>query len=385
MNYSDLKDYEIVRTPKSIIRRFLKAETNLNSGEIRGTLKREGYTKKAAASRGLIYDIDRFNLPAEVKTLPKEEQSEITQQICFFWNQIRQEISRVLAENQPHCLTLKQAIFPTPLPSKAKDDTPKDQSTTPWSAINKSDDLCKINHLNQPPEFGLGIDIAKKLAHPNLVPETVVQISTGEIITIAPNLSKFPTLHQMTIVGPYRKIGFIIDAMQGNLYMHQNKKAHCDIKPGNIMIVEDVGQLCDLESIVHFEHDEIPNVVTPMFCEYFYYQHSERQYNPKSDVFSWGITILSSFCPLLRPDREIKVRKGPQSWNSNDSFNYLCELIDQQKTLHPRIATLIKSMIQIDPNKRPELAAVIVELTDIRQEFEIKTNFKGDGFRGIFG
>lgn len=372
----ELKDSVVISTPRDIIKLFLRGEMPITSREIRSLLRKNGL-HKIIADYPFIYDIDRFNLPDSIKELPAQEKAEILELIKYFWNKIRTEIKTCLTELQTNSITLRQTDFQAPIPPiKKRDSSPKGSYTTIWAGIEGSDQVCKINHQDSGKQLGFGINITGGIHHPNIVKEQVAQLANGEIVTIAPDLTGTPTLYEMKLAQPALKLKLIIDAMLGCLNLHEKHLAHCDIKPSNILVVEETGKLSDLESLVDIDQEEIPNVITEMFNEYYYYKEEPvKIYDQKSDIFSWGITILSVLSPAIRPDFEFKNAKLSSCiWDDQCSEEYLFDLVDRIIPTSSPLEKLVKSMIKSDRETRPDLQKIIKTLFEILDQLESEQN-----------
>lgn len=197
------------------------------------------------------------------------------------------------------------------------------------SNISKSDGICSC--------FITEMTILKKLKHPHIMEvldiicfKNEYYYSVMECMDF--NLSK-KNLSFQQIKDYTRQI------LLGLSYIHKNKIIHCDLKPDNIMIKDNIIKIGDF-GLSYFTGKKINPIQT------FYYRAPEifknEDYSYPIDIWSLGCIFYEFFT------KEILIKGN----NNDDQLEKMRSISFDNMNLPPLAIDLLKKMIKINPNER---------------------------------
>lgn len=214
--------------------------------------------------------------------------------------------------------------------------------------------------------------------HPHLVHEIIHRKPGGEYITIAERLpDDHKTLASLLNGKKEHEIAsYILQAMKGCEHILANGYVHGDVKPENIVVLPSTGtaKLFDLEGITKVQ-EKTSHLAQPDYNEDEYYgRDAHKKVDGKTDVFSFGITLLGDISTLI-PQQYIDQQIGKESRKDQNKKNevehVLHQFLDRYRPfMNGRLKKLIKVMTLAEREKRPSLSDAITELTQIIEEIK---------------
>ena len=187
-----------------------------------------------------------------------------------------------------------------------------------------------------------------------------------------------------------QKINLLLDLVYTLKFVHNLGIVHSDIRPENILIIENNQNL--IVRLIDFDNSFFstkPPLVNELFGDMIYYSPEIYQYiklegnyntqriTTKSDIFSLGI-IFSQYLTGILPE-PIYEGKSAADMVYNQKTIGLPENFDLPSALH----SLVKLMLDFNPEKRPDLSSIQNELTTIKNDItmnvqEVKISLSTD-------
>lgn len=176
------------------------------------------------------------------------------------------------------------------------------------------------------------------------------------------------------------KLRYAYECVCAVYVLHENRYLHLDIKPDNFVIVDNVCKITDFgfsrKSIdeklrVKLNHKTLGRpYVTPAYrAPELWQEGDEVIYTDKADIFSLGLTLLAIFTrTLIYPSsldisNEDKIQEFIFSKMKDEKTvrEYIIEYFQQNGIPHEYYSgiMLITSMLNFDPNKRPDISTVL--------------------------
>lgn len=215
-----------------------------------------------------------------------------------------------------------------------------DASKNAWSPVARRPELALKTVPFLSHDFSYDRFPDKFPKHPCLADEKVFTSANGMRLTVGPNLGGHLTLGECLSKGHEKRrlVKHLVDAMTACRELHRIGIIHHDIKPGNILSVNDVGILGDLESCFYLGEPNLHG--TPCYDPTHYYRRlnairNKRSggtgefTNPAFDVFGFGVSLVELFTKdisgfhkgWLRAER--KSRDSP--FRIEFTINWLCK------------------------------------------------------------
>jgi|694.fasta_scaffold04476_9 serine/threonine protein kinase len=228
------------------------------------------------------------------------------------------------------------------------------------------------------------INILQSVNHPNIIKLYDYKFDKDKLFLITEycnggNLSEW--LSRSDKVQPDEILSVIKQILDGFQYLNDNKIIHRDIKPQNILIHEPLTvKICDFGFSQTFK-EQISMFKT--VCGTPLYMSPEiinmQQYTFKSEIWSIGVLLYYIFfrCHPYgslenMTDYRSKIVKQPYVpditiFNDNNG-----------QTLNSTFTNLLKIMFSIDPEKRPDISDIIIEIRIAEGEQNNPFNFEDD-------
>ena len=152
--------------------------------------------------------------------------------------------------------------------------------------------------------FHREITTVRRLNHPNLV-RIVDHGSQGELHYFAMEFLGGRTLRALIDerghLSPYEAAEYMRDAARGLAYAHQHGIVHRDVKPSNLIVLDD-GSVKVLDFGLAFEKAGAPLTATglahgtPAYMSPEQIESNGRQLDERTDVYSLGVAIYEALC-----------------------------------------------------------------------------------------
>ena len=238
-----------------------------------------------------------------------------------------------------------------------------------WSLQYKQTFVCKIMHI--PQSFGTPqkrqeiinsyqqeLKALTSLFHPNIVSIYNHFVEDNDLFLILEDCNKGSldsVLKRFHQIDPLKIIIYLKQIVSALVCCHSHKIAHRDIKPGNLLIHDDVVKLADfglaleVTSNVEYLVGSLPFMAPEMF--------GKQPYDPlKSDIWALGVTIY-----LLS--------MGSYPFETSNLTEFVEKItnvkLDLPNSLHPAIHRLIHHTIVSDPSKRWDIQQISLFLEQI--------------------
>lgn len=376
----DNQKYELFQTPENVRKLFLGSgsqhseesvvATHFYRENIRAEIEKWIQENGGVEGKNFIYrpDLPFLREPEKKVEVILNQTAEgvwLESQILSMLEHVREEVTLCLEEKGAKVLRLKQE------PKSCSADSEKDLG---WSRIYSEPQMaCKISEGN--------VLLSEPFHHPFLSDERLFPFPNGKLISIA-TYRKYPTLKQIVFNGEVRNkkehisacITYLMDAMKGCFYLHQQGFVHGDVKLGNIFVAcesgEQFGMLFDLEGI-SFLQTKGDVWSTKEYAERSYYErkNSSIPVDSQWDVFAFGMSLLELCAPQL-DFRDVMGRcKEQETLRKKEKALYQC--IDEiwPPMLSKHLQSLIKSMLSgYRDQYRPSLERVILRLEEMKKE-----------------
>ena len=238
-----------------------------------------------------------------------------------------------------------------------------------WSLQYKQTFVCKIMHI--PRTYGTPqkrqdiiqsyqqeLKALTSLFHPNIVSMYNHFTEDNDLFMILEDCTQGSldsVLKRDHQVEPTKIIYYLKQIVNALACCHSHKIAHRDIKPGNLLIHDDVVKLADfglaleVTSNVEYLVGSLPFMAPEMF--------GKQPYDPiKSDIWSLGVTIY-----LLS--------MGSYPFETHNLTEFVEKIsnakLELPNSLHPAIHRLIHHTIVSDPSKRWDIQQIALFLDQI--------------------
>jgi len=195
--------------------------------------------------------------------------------------------------------------------------------------------------------------------HPNILPARDYWIQCSDLKKIELVIATkrcYKNLQQWVDTEPFNFElirGFIIGVSNGLEYLERQELSHRDIKPGNILITDKLNPIAVITDFGLVKKEGL----TPLFSAP---ERFEKQGTVigKTDTYSFGITILSSF---LKSKMAMLTMLGTTKSVPEDVVQIL---------RNNEIIKLVQDMIQYDPAKRPSYPEIRRRLRSVSEFVE---------------
>lgn len=209
--------------------------------------------------------------------------------------------------------------------------------------------------------------VGSKLDHPNLrkVERLVKHRRRFKVhaeslvmeLVDAHTLDELPPMGDAEIVDIFRQVA------RGLLHMHQRGFVHADLKPNNIMLMDDghvkiidLGQACRTGTIKK-RIQGTPGYMAPE-------QAHRREITPRTDVYNLGATMYWVLCrdvipTALPPKDDAGLFTGALD---ADMVKPPIPPIERNSSVHPLLSQQVLDCVKIDPDQRPEMQVVLDRL-----------------------
>ena len=178
------------------------------------------------------------------------------------------------------------------------------------------------------------------------------------------------------------KISFAKEIAQGLAYLHAQSVLHRDIKPPNVLVDDGMRmKLSDFGESRNFLPDE--NNMTTVGTNFYIAPEvfrGDTNYNEKCDVFGYGILLIAMCCKegdlrnFFVKELGRKVRINANYVSIEQAKGWVPKLeggVDFDLSDDEEFATgftkLIKTMIDLDPEKRPAMSLVVQALHNLER------------------
>lgn len=349
------EDLQVFQTPSRVLGLMLQKET-FSQADLRRMVHESMNSQRPYWYRPILYAMDHPDLD---KAVCRNKKMVAVYRATL--EKIRSEVAGVLREEGLRVFQLHETI-------EAVKHGPifGDFRHTGWAHVAGHPDIfCKVRerflHIAPRPEA---------FASPYVVPETVH--ATGQhLITIAPfDPSRHSLLDQYSRLTVAETSRLILDAMQGNVHMHEQGWSHNDIKPEHVEYTAVNGRrqgiLADTEAAAPLG-STYGTISTDEYFDQHYYGGAHHSDQPR-DVFAWGVTLAEYISPY--PHIEWFDRSNMRGIDQQQIFERVDALFG---STYPPLVTLIKRMVQKNRQARPKLPEVIAELKGIKLGI---TNYK---------
>ncbi len=153
-----------------------------------------------------------------------------------------------------------------------------------------------------------------------------------------------------------RLLDIAIQFARGLQYSHQNGLIHQDVKPGNLMLTKDSEAKVTDFGIAGGGTDESANTWSGAYTREYASaeQQSKGDFTPKTDIYSWAVSILMMYC-------------GKRLWqNGIDAGLEFEKHVEQTRVPLPeKMTALLRSCLEQNLSDRPEsFDGVLAELME---------------------
>ncbi|XP_027152028.1 probable LRR receptor-like serine/threonine-protein kinase At3g47570 [Coffea eugenioides] len=208
------------------------------------------------------------------------------------------------------------------------------------------------------------------------------------VLEYMPNGSLEKWLHvNHHVLSIKQRLGIMIDVASGLEYLHYGYSmpiVHCDLKPSNILLDEDiVGHICDF-GIAKLLGDGEYVIQTKTLATFGYIAPEyglEGLISTRSDVYSFGIILMETFTKRKPKDEMFTEELNLRRWIQKCSPDSVIQVIDAD-LLHPKDKTVqrkiecVSSILQLSlscttdaPEERINMKEVLGALQKIKLQF----------------
>ena len=232
--------------------------------------------------------------------------------------------------------------------------------------------------------------IEKKLKHPNIV--KVFDYFTDNTLYIAMEfcnlgdlsdhvLSKTPDLSE--------RMSYMVDMARGVNYLHAQRIVHRDLKPENILLTNQTGKtVC---KIADFGVSRVKLTKHDRFSTYigsYAYMAPEitgdQEYSNEVDTFALGLLFFAVYKLTVLTNSFNQKSLIPGFYVDGTKIAFLNEELKKNMPTEGRFVTsyfgdeenigkLVYSMLQQEPERRPEMEQVLVQMVEIKVEQMFKS------------
>ena len=232
--------------------------------------------------------------------------------------------------------------------------------------------------------------IEEKLKHPNIV--KVLDYFTDNTLYIAMEfcnlgdlsdhvLSKTPDLSE--------RMSYMVDMARGVNYLHAQRKVHRDLKPENILLTDQTGKtVC---KIADFGVSRVKLTKHDRFSTYigsYAYMAPEitgdQEYSHEVDTFALGLLFFAVYKLTVLTNSFNQKSLIPGIYVDGSKITFLNEELKKNMPCEgrfvtsyfgddPNIGKLVYSMLHQEPERRPEMEQVLVQMVEINVEQRYKS------------
>ena len=153
------------------------------------------------------------------------------------------------------------------------------------------------------------------------------------------------------------------DLARGLGHVHENHLAHCDVKSGNVLLVDGRAKLCDFGSARELEFQCLRGSLsegTALWCAPECYQQDARQ-TVKRDIWALGCVYLEMLCrhwPWSFQLGELQTLRGEQTRALSELSTWVPEQFALSERPFPEailseVADILERCLRVEPAKRP--------------------------------
>jgi serine/threonine protein kinase len=160
----------------------------------------------------------------------------------------------------------------------------------------------------------------------------------------------------------------------GIYWIHKNGYSHRDLKPSNIMLTNGaVPMISDFGFAKEFSENTQSMVGTPMYMAPEIRLESPN-YTHKVDVYSLGIIIFEVLNMHSRVNIQMMSRNDIINYCDNTTFPLMSVERNILEIYCMYFQELVKKMLEVNPDERPEMIDVIRGWVEFRQQAKQKQN-----------
>ena len=233
------------------------------------------------------------------------------------------------------------------------------------------------------------LDIIKqKLKHENIV--EIFEHFTQNYMYIVMEFCEMGNLNDYMVQNETKvsqRISFMSDMALGVNYLHSQNIIHRDLKPENILLTDKSGQI--VCKITDFGVSKIQYSKFDTFNTYigsYPYMAPEitgdQEYGSEVDIFALGLLFYAVFKDTVLTNSFGQKSLIPGIYMKKNQIAFLNELMKKEKTTEEEFldryfkelspfGKIIHSMLDIKPEKRPNMDSVLVRITEIKVQHEL--------------
>lgn len=168
---------------------------------------------------------------------------------------------------------------------------------------------------------------------------------------------------------PELAFSFALQVARGLQYMHSKNYTHRDIKPGNVVLIDDIAVLVDVgeaKELTNQQNSGLVGTLEYMAPEIF---ATEMKITPAIDIFSFGV-MLWELCERKVPRNRNYTDLWPRSVLEKGETPSLSEEFAKK---YPLVRQLYQECVAKDPSSRPDASKLVSLLESIVFEYPYQT------------